>query len=635
VDLLRSSAKSLAFAGLGLGLLAVPALAAPAHAVTATIPVGTGATAPWALAVDSSTGTLYATVVAYGGAGTVSVINESTDALTATIGVGLFPMAMGVDAATHRLYVTSVSGTVTVITEVTNTVIDTIAVGRHTTGVAVDPISDTIYATNMDDNTVSVINGATDMVTATITVGSFPGAVAVDPTTHTAYVANLGSGGPGTVSVINGSTKLVTASIGVGPDPAGVAVNPTTHAVYVNNNGIPSSLSVIDGTAHTVIATLSSVHASGDLAVDSASNTIYAATDSTNVTIVDGATNSLSATLLVGSGPLGVAVDSTTHAAYVANNYGGSISVIDGSSSGGGGAGGAGGNVPHRLAGSDRFGTAVAASRLGFPTGNAGGVVLARADDYADALVAAPLAAAKHAPLLLTSGASLPATTQAELQRVLAPGATVYLLGGPAAIPTSVQTELNTLGYQTVRFQGANRYATAVAVAGALGDPGTVLLTTGVNFPDGLAAGPAAAHIGAAVLLTEGATMPAETQGYLTAHATTAYALGGPAVTADPTATAVQGADRYATAAAIAAKFFAAPTTAGVATGANFPDALAGGALLAYTGGPLLLTDPARLSAATIAYLVANPTATAVDLFGSTTAISAGVEAALRTAMNP
>jgi ell wall binding domain 2 (CWB2) len=216
-----------------------------------------------------------------------------------------------------------------------------------------------------------------------------------------------------------------------------------------------------------------------------------------------------------------------------------------------------------------------------------------------------------------------------QIERVLPPGGTVYLLGGDAAIPASVQTQLTNAGYQTTRYQGANRYATAVAVADALGDPASVVLTTGLDFPDGLAAGPAAAHIGAAVLLTDGGVMPPETQAYLTAHSPTTYAAGGPAVAADPSATAVEGADRYATAAAIAARFFSAPIAIGMATGANFPDALSGGAAVAHLGRPLLLTDPAALPSATTAYLASTPTISAVTLFGSTTAISANVASTL------
>ena len=135
---------------------------------------------------------------------------------------------------------------------------------------------------------------------------------------------------------------------------------------------------------------------------------------------------------------------------------------------------------------------------------------------------------------------------------MLPPGGTVYLLGGTSAIPAAVAATLSSLGYAVVRYAGADRYGTALAVADALGDPSTVLLATGTNFPDALAAGPAAAHVGGVVLLTDGTVLPPPVATYLTAHHGTVYAIGGPAITAYPAATALVGSDRYATAVAVA-----------------------------------------------------------------------------------
>ena len=289
----------------------------------------------------------------------------------------------------------------------------------------------------------------------------------------------------------------------------------------------------------------------------------------------------------------------------------------------------------NRLAGADRFATAIAVSSAEFPTaGSAGAVVIARSDEYPDALVGTALAAAKSAPLLFASGGVLTSPTEVEIQRVLPAGRTVYLLGGTSAIPANVATTLTTLGYTVVRYFGADRYGTALAVADALGDPSTVLLATGINFPDALAAGPAAAHVSGVVLLTDGSTLPASVSTYLTAHPGKVYAIGGPAVIADPPATALVGADRYATAVAVATRFFTAPTTIGVASGVTFADALAGGAMLARTGGPLTLSDPNALSAPTSTYLAANQnTLTTTSLFGGTAALSTFVQTEVGTAL--
>jgi putative cell wall-binding protein len=209
----------------------------------------------------------------------------------------------------------------------------------------------------------------------------------------------------------------------------------------------------------------------------------------------------------------------------------------------------------------------------------------------------------------------------------------VYLLGGTAAIPASVATTLTGLGYVVQRLAGTDRFGTALAVAAAMGNPGTVLLATGINFPDALAAGPAAAHVGGVVLLTAGPVLPASVRDYLSAHPGVVYAVGGPAVAADPSAIALMGADRYATAVAAAA-LFSGPTELGVASGVTFADALSGGAFQAHVDGPLLLSASAILPSSTTSYLqTVRATVRTSTLFGGPMALAPAVAAAVGVAL--
>ena len=290
-----------------------------------------------------------------------------------------------------------------------------------------------------------------------------------------------------------------------------------------------------------------------------------------------------------------------------------------------------------RIAGPTRDATSVAASQELFPAaGSARAVVVASNATFPDALAGAPLAVLKGGPLLLTTPTGLDPLDAAEISRALPPGGAVYLLGGPAALSPALDTQVSGLGYVPHRVAGANRYATAVAIAAVLGNPTTVLLATGLDFPDGLAAGAAAAHAGAAVLLTAGSTMPAETAAYLGAHPGSPVAVGGPATAADPGALRVVGADRYATAAAVATQFFpGSAATVGFASGAAFPDALSGGANIGGHGGPLLLVPAAGLLPAPLSsYLSTNPTITTGLLYGGPAAVGADVatELAARSA---
>ena len=290
-----------------------------------------------------------------------------------------------------------------------------------------------------------------------------------------------------------------------------------------------------------------------------------------------------------------------------------------------------------RVGGSDQFGTATAVSVTEFPAGKANAVVLARSGDFADSTPGVVLAAAKNAPLLFTTGDAVPTATLAEITRVLPAGGTVYVLGGTAAIPASVATALVAQGYVVMRLAGADRYATSVAVAIAVGGTGPVFLATGTGFADALAAGPAAAASHGVVLLTDGGHVPASVQAYLAARHANVYAVGGQAAAADSSATAVIGADRYATAVAVAKRFFAAPASVGVASGTTFPDALSGGAYLAHLGGPLLLTAPNALSAPTVAYLrglrLAAVAPTTALTFGGVAAVSPAAQAQINVAL--
>ena len=173
-----------------------------------------------------------------------------------------------------------------------------------------------------------------------------------------------------------------------------------------------------------------------------------------------------------------------------------------------------------------------------------------------------------------------------------------------------IATALQQAGYQVVRYQGNNRYGTAVSVAhDGLSDPPTDLLATGTDFADALAGGAAAANVpgGAAILLTNGSTMAPETASYIAAHPPAArYALGGPAAAAAPTAVKLVGSDRFETSVKVAKQFFTGPALVGIAYGLNFPDALAGGAHIGEKHGPLLLTNTESLPGTVAQYLTDN-----------------------------
>ena len=268
-----------------------------------------------------------------------------------------------------------------------------------------------------------------------------------------------------------------------------------------------------------------------------------------------------------------------------------------------------------RLSGANRFGTAAAVSAAHWATaGDAGdnrapadAVVLARSDQFPDALGGAALAAAKSGPLLMTPPTALATATSAEIQRVLGTDTSksVYLLGGTGALSQAVQDAVNALGYHVTRLAGANRYETSIAIANAINPaPDLVLAATGLNFPDALAAGAAAGSFdvpgspySAVVLLTADTALAPVTNAYLAARPDSlVLGIGGQAAAATEPYNSVPvfGLTRFDTAAQVAYAFFGPQPYVGVATAYNWPDALAGGALMAVLNGPLLLVNGAE-----------------------------------------
>ena len=300
--------------------------------------------------------------------------------------------------------------------------------------------------------------------------------------------------------------------------------------------------------------------------------------------------------------------------------------------------------LPQQIYGIDPIGTSIAISQAEFPAnGSASAVVLARDDYFSDALAGGPLAAAVGGPMLLTEGApvssSLDPRTQAEIQRVLPAGGTVYILGGTLAISATVDSTLTSLGYHVVREAGADQFATAVDIAEQMGNPSTIFEATGTSYYDALSAVPAAIHAHAAILLTNGNVQAPETASYLSAHpGDTRYAIGGPlaAAGADPTATAVYGNDLYATSAAVAQTFFPGASIFGAATSATFTDALGGGVYMATGGrsGPLLIVNPsAPLPSEILPYLASLPSGAQGYVFGGPLAVGPDVLTALQQAV--
>lgn len=295
-----------------------------------------------------------------------------------------------------------------------------------------------------------------------------------------------------------------------------------------------------------------------------------------------------------------------------------------------------------RLAGPNRVETAIQISADDWSDAEAGAVVLAREDEFSDAIAGGPLAAATRGPLLLTPRGSLAANVEAELRRVLPAGRTVYLLGGTAALAEPVADRLSEIGYMPVRLAGGNRYETALAVAEeAAPDPGFLTIATGNDFPDALIAGSLAATFqGGALLLSDGDELPQVVQDYLADNPDVATTTIGPAAqTAYPEAFNVGGATAADRSVAAAEAFYdretLRPDGVALASVERFPDALAG-APHAYLSGPLplLLTPEDALPASLTEYVTGLEAAGLSYVYGGNATINESVVDQLQAALS-
>ncbi|AFQ50386.1 YncE family protein [Burkholderia cepacia] len=167
----------------------------------------------------------------------------------------LFSLVLIADEALgqqHAYVANARSNTVSVIDESTNAVVTTLAVGAGPVSLAILPGGAQVYVANSVSNNVSVIDTTTNTVTATIPVGLGPVSIAFTPSGGRAYVANAYAK---SVSVIDTATQTVIATVQVGNQPNKVAISPDGASVYVTN-GTDKSVSVIATATNTVKATV-------------------------------------------------------------------------------------------------------------------------------------------------------------------------------------------------------------------------------------------------------------------------------------------------------------------------------------------------------------------------------------------
>lgn len=253
--------------------------------------------------------------------------------------------------------------------------------------------------------------------------------------------------------------------------------------------------------------------------------------------------------------------------------------------------------IGSRISGKDRYETAVQISKAGWDTANT--VVLARGDNFPDALAGGPLAYKLDSPILLTDKNKLSIATKKEIIRLKA--GKVIILGGTGAVSEPVAKELRALNLQIERISGKDRFETSVLIANKLGgNLKKAIVAYGWNFPDALAIAPYAARHGYPILLTNKEEIPSSVNKALSRMEETII-VGGTGVISSKVEnklkkpTRISGKERYSTAVAILKTVDLDQRRIFFVNGTNFPDALTGSVLAAKYNAPLLLVESNKM----------------------------------------
>jgi len=290
-----------------------------------------------------------------------------------------------------------------------------------------------------------------------------------------------------------------------------------------------------------------------------------------------------------------------------------------------------------RIEGVDRFATAVELSKAR-GTQTADVVYIANGNDFPDALSGAAAAAKLRAPLLLVPTAKIPDVVKAELTRL--DPRLIVVVGGEEAVSAAVFDELADYAREPVRRDGgANRFETSRTIAaGAFTAARTVYIATGLGFADALSASSAAGSRGAPVILVDGkaTVIDSETARIFAELGVNRVIVAGGAVAVNDdlvasieaipfiTVTRIGGKDRYEVSSAVNRDVFGTSPTVYVASGVNFPDALAGAALAGSQSSALYLARPTCIYRQTAQDLIDLRT-TKMVILGGRTAVADGV----------
>jgi putative cell wall-binding protein len=275
-----------------------------------------------------------------------------------------------------------------------------------------------------------------------------------------------------------------------------------------------------------------------------------------------------------------------------------------------------------RLAGTDRYETCNKIVNEGWSQSDC--AILVNSDMFADAITSAPLAKKYNAPILLTEGNTLTASTKNQLIDLKVK--TVYIIGGSGVISNDILNNLHSIGITTKRIAGNDRYETSIAVAKELnGNDGTkgMFIVSGDTFEDALSAAPIASKLQYPIILVAKDSVPNAVKNYATSNqGKDLFLVGGPDVlnsniSKELTPTKVYNqADKYSRNLALINDFKENLNLNNIliASDSTFADALSGSALAGKSANPIILLGNSNVE--TTSNFISKNSVKTIDVLG-------------------
>ena len=269
-----------------------------------------------------------------------------------------------------------------------------------------------------------------------------------------------------------------------------------------------------------------------------------------------------------------------------------------------------------RLGGKDRYETMAQVVSVGFDSSEK--AVIVTGENFPDALAASSLAGALKCPVVLTASNKLSEDAATELEKLGVKDA--YIVGGESSVSAEVEEALADASISVTRVSGSDRAKTSVEAAKATRDldasSNTIVICTGDAFADSLSISPWCWHSASPILLARKGVLSEDEVAFVKDDGafTRIIIVGGDAAVSEKVEeqlgdgydyVRLEGADRYATSEAVADWTCENGFTwvePALATGENFPDALAGSALQGVSASPILLvSDESAVAAEVVA----------------------------------